>query len=87
MCPRFSLLFDLVSEQRKRTSNLRETRVVFLLVVEENHFTSQSALWWPASGTGRVCVTPTSSGGWDPRGVAGPSLPPRSPGHLVQPSL
>ena len=42
---------------------------VFLLVAE-NHFTSPRALWWPESGTGPGCVTPTSLGGWASRGIA-----------------
>lgn len=63
----------LVSEQRKRTANQNEMQGVFLLVAE-NHFTSQRALWWPESGTGLGCVTPTSSGGWASRGIAPPPL-------------
>ena len=47
----------------------------------ENHFTSQRALWWPESGPGRGCVTPTSSGGWASRGIASPSL--RAPALLI----
>lgn len=50
----WSLLFDLVSEQRKRQTQVLVKLSGFLQVVKENHFTSQPALWWPELGASCV---------------------------------
>lgn len=75
-CP-CSFLFDLVSEQRKGEPLPPVKLSLFPPVVEENHFTSQCALWRPPLGTSRVHLCSKrapSPGGWNSR--AQPDRPP-----------